>query len=228
MEGPENPDAARQQSPPKRPPKATGSDRPWHNPVVPPPRPSLPPHLAGGVDLRTSKRLLWVGGAAYPQQNITRVYTFLLTPRRGRATTLFFKRIAIILSVAFALMILSGITEIGSSSDTSSGTGGGAQTIWFFAVVALIYCAVELGNVLTASSHWVLAIDTSGASTALVTSKSVQHLNELVEQVVHWIENPEIEFQVRAETLMVNPSNYHFGDNVNMYGGSGNVGMSKS
>lgn len=73
-----------------------------------------------------------------------------------------------------------------------------------------------------------LAVETSGASTALVTSKNTQHLNELVGQVVNWIENPEIEFQVKAETLLINPRNYHFGDNVNMYGGSGNVGMAKS
>ncbi|MEU6957019.1 hypothetical protein [Streptomyces sp. NPDC045714] len=61
-----------------------------------------------------------------------------------------------------------------------------------------------------------------------MTSKSPQHLNELVGRVVHWIENPEIEFQVKAETLMINPSNDHFGDNVNMYGGSGNVGVAQS
>ncbi|WP_308312029.1 hypothetical protein [Streptomyces albipurpureus] len=34
------------------------------------------------------------------------------------------------------------------------------------------------------------------------------------------IENPEIEFQVKFEALMINPRNYHFGDNVNMYGGT--------
>ncbi|MFJ4823069.1 DUF6232 family protein [Streptomyces bacillaris] len=224
MERPEDPDASPQPAP-KMQPKAASSKRPWHNPAAPPPRPSFPPLLARGVNLRTSKRLLWVGGAAYPLQNITRVYTFLLTPRRGEATALFFKRMGIILSVSFALVILNGLTGLVSRGETSLGI---FQIVVLGAITAFIYCTVELGKVLTAESHWVLAVETSGASTALVTSKSPQHLNELVGQVVHWIENPEIEFQVKAETLMINPSNYHFGDNVNMYGGSGNVGVAQS
>ncbi|MFG2525418.1 DUF6232 family protein [Streptomyces sp. NPDC048527] len=181
--------------------------------------------MAAGVDLRVSKRLLWVGGASYPQRNITWVYTFLLTPRRGEATVLFLKRVGIVLSVAFALMILNGITGFASDEDTSQTI---TRLIWFGAVVALVYCAGVLGAVLTAASHRVLAVETSGASTALVTSKNIQHLNELVGYVVNSIENPEIEFQVKVETLMINPWNYHFGDNVTMYGGSGNVGMAKS
>ncbi|MFD9336652.1 DUF6232 family protein [Streptomyces sp. NPDC060028] len=185
----------------------------------------MPPHLAGGVDLRVSKRLLWVGGAAYPLRNITRVYTFLLTPRRGEATVLFLKRVGIVLSVAFALIILNGITGFASDKDTSQAI---IRFVWFGAIVALVYCAGDLGAVLTAASHWALAVETSGASTALMTSKNTQHLNELVGYVVNSIENPEIEFQVKVETLLINPRNYHFGDNVNMYGGSGNVGMAKS
>lgn len=225
MDSPENPETARQQPPPTSRSKAASSDRPWHNRVASPPKPLLPPHLAGGVDLRTSKRLLWVGGAAYPLQNITRVYTFLLTPRRGEATVLFLKRVGIVLSVAFALVILNGIPGFAGDEESSQTI---TRLVWFGAVVSLVYCAGDLGAVLTSASHWVLAVETSGASTALVTSKSTQHLNELVGQVVNWIENPEVEFQVKAETLLINPSNYHFGDNVNLYGGSGNVGMAKS
>jgi hypothetical protein len=33
---------------------------------------------------------------------------------------------------------------------------------------------------------------------------------------------------VVVERLTVSPTNYHFGDNVNMYGGQGNVGISKA
>ncbi|WP_308408596.1 DUF6232 family protein [Streptomyces sp. AC627_RSS907] len=232
MERPENPEAARQQPaqparppqpPPALPSQASGSDRPWHNRVAPPPPPPLPPHLAGGhVEMRVSKRLLWVGGAAYPLRNITRVYTFLLTPRRGEATVLFFKRVGIILPVAFAMTILGSLTGLGSDAETAEAI---IKWVWLGTVMALIYCAGSLGAVLISSSHWVLAVETSGASTALVTSKDTQHLNQLVGHVVNAIENPEAEFQVRVETLTINPRHYYFGDNVNMYGGTGNVGM---
>lgn len=79
---------------------------------------------------------------------------------------------------------------------------------------------------LTAPSHYVLAVETSGPSTAVVTSHRPELLNQLVGQIAHAIENPETEFAVKVESISISPRNYHFGDNVNMYGGSGNVGIS--
>ncbi len=225
MERPENPQAAQElssQAPRSR--ASGGNDRPWHNRITPPP-PSLPGQRSGGVELRVGKRLLWVGSAAYPLRNITRVYTFLLVPRRGEATVLFFKRVAIILSVALAVTVVSWAATL-DGDDGIAGTVIGV--VWFGAAVALIYCVGDLGAVLTAASHWVMAIETSGASTALVTSENTQHLDQLVDYVVNAIENPETEFKVKVGTLSINPRHYHFGDNVNMYGGSGNVGMEKA
>ncbi|WP_217170117.1 DUF6232 family protein [Streptomyces sp. AC512_CC834] len=184
--------------------------------------------MAGGVELRVGRRLLWVGGAAYPIRNITRVYTFLLTPRRGDATVLFFKRVGIILSVAVAMTILGQFIDLARRGDETSPAETIVKWVWIGAVVAMIYCVGDLMSVLTAASHWVLAVETSGASTALVTSKDTQHLHQLVGHVVHAIEDPESEYYVWVQSVAINPRYYHFGDNVNMYGGSGNVGMEKA
>ncbi|MFE0803305.1 DUF6232 family protein [Streptomyces sp. NPDC058812] len=184
----------------------------------------MPPQAVRGIDLRVSKRLLWVGAAAYPLRNITRVYTFTLTPRRKEATLLFLKRTALILSVAFGLTIVAGLTALADSS-----TAGGILTIvWLGAIAALVFCVVELFSVLTAPPHYVLAVETSGPSIAMVTSADPRHLDQLVAPIVQAIENPEAEFHVQVEQLLVNPRNYYFGDNVNMYGGSGNVGVGHS
>ncbi|MFF8591543.1 DUF6232 family protein [Streptomyces sp. NPDC015220] len=187
-----------------------------------PPPPVHPP--SNMVDLRVSKRLLWVGGAAYPLQNITRVHTFVLTPRRWEATMRFLKRLAIILSVAFALTILGGITSI--ASQDAAGTI--VTLVWLGSVAAIVLSLVELVGVLSAASQYVLAVETSGPSMALVTSPAPQYLDQLVGSVVQAIENPEAEFHVRVERLLVNPKNYYFGDSVNMFGGTGNVGMTKA
>ncbi|MER5742601.1 DUF6232 family protein [Streptomyces sp. NPDC002225] len=231
MEEPEKPAAEPPLRPPPMPsrqpdgqPRHTGdADRPWHNRMPPLPPPTVPPHLGGSVELRVGKRLLWVGGAAYPLRNITRVYTFLLTPKRAEATVRFFKRLALILAVAFGLLIVSGISRFGSD-EASDGIAG---LVPIGGLVAFVFAASELVMVLTARAHWVMAIETSGLSTALVTSRDIPHLNELVGHVVKAIEDPAIEFQVKVDTLMINPKNYQFGDNVNMYGGSGNSGMVK-
>ncbi|MFJ6011775.1 DUF6232 family protein [Streptomyces sp. NPDC092952] len=190
-------------------------------PALPPP--TIPPHLGGSIELRVGKRLLWVGGAAYPLRNITRVYTFLLTPKRGQAAVRFFKQLALILAVTFGLATLNGITRFGSSEDSEMIAG----VVQIGGLVAFVFAASELVMVLSARSHWVLAVETSGLSTALVTSRNIPHLHELVGHVVNAIENPDAEFRVKVDTLMINPKNYQFGDNVNMYGGSGNSGMVK-
>ncbi|MGN5379729.1 DUF6232 family protein [Streptomyces lasalocidi] len=98
--------------------------------------------------------------------------------------------------------------------------------MWVAAVAAEIYFITELLSVLLASDHHVLAVETSGASTALVTSRTPQYLDQVVGQISYAIDHPDTEFKVTVESLHFSPKNYYFGDNVNMYGGNGNVGIS--
>ncbi|MEU8928996.1 DUF6232 family protein [Streptomyces sp. NPDC048409] len=192
-------------------------------PDIPPP-PAAPPRAFRSIDLRVDKRLLWVGGAAYPLENIARVHTYVLTPKRWEATRLFLKRLAIILSVAFALTILGGITGI-ASQDTASTL---IMWVWLGSSAALILCAVEWLQVLSSPPLSVLAVETSGQPMAVVTSEDPRRLDELVGSIVYAIEHPDTELRVSVDRLMVNPKNYYFGDNVNMYGGTGNVGVGHS
>ncbi|MEU1081489.1 DUF6232 family protein [Streptomyces sp. NPDC005908] len=210
-------------APPVHPaPPGQRAQPPGHHDIPSPP--AVPPRAVRAVDLRVGKRLLWVDGAAYPLQNITRVYTFTLTPRRKEATLRFLKRAALTLSVAFGLTIVAGLASIGNTSMA----GGILMFTWMGALAALVFSAVELFSVLGAPPQYVLAMETSGPSIAMVTSGDPHQLDRLVEPIVRAIENPEAEFQVKVEQLLVNPKNYYFGDNVNMYGGSGNVGVGHS
>lgn len=187
---------------------------------VPPP-PSVPPQFSPGIDLVVSKRLLWVGGACYPLANVARVHTLTIHPRRKGAVARFLKRAAIVVAVTIALSIIGGLTMLGDQ-----GAGQGLLTfVYLGAGAAMIYSFVEMIQVLSAEPHFVLAVETSGPSQAVVTSSNPHLLNHLVGQIAHAIENPETEFQVKVESITVNPKNYYFGDNVNMYGGNGNVGM---
>ncbi|WP_405948774.1 DUF6232 family protein [Streptomyces prunicolor] len=189
-------------------------------PDIPPP-PATPPQGFRAIDLRVGKRLLWVGTATYPLENIARVHTYMLMPRRWEATRLFLKRLGIILSVAFALTILGGITGLASQNTASTLI----MWVWLGSTAALIFCAVEWLQVLSAHPLYVLAVETSGPPMAVVTSANPYQLDQLVGSIVYAIEHPETEFHVTVDRLMVNPKNYYFGDNVNMYGGTGNVGV---
>lgn len=199
-------------------------ERPQHAPPPaslppPPPPPSPPAGLATSVELRISKRLLWIGTAAYPLHNIARVYTFTLRPRRKEAVLLFLKRSGLIAAVA----MIATVPAMAGAVLFDSGVL--LAMLWLAAVGVGIYCIVELFEVLTASSHYVLAVETSGASTGLVTSRHPQHLDQLVGHISYAIDHPETEFQVKVERISISPNHYYFGDNVNMYGGNGNVGI---
>ncbi|QNE75885.1 hypothetical protein F0344_15695 [Streptomyces finlayi] len=176
------------------------------------------------LDLVVTKRLLWVAGAAYPLQNVARVYTFVLHPRRGEAVARFFKRSTLAVLVAMAFTVFGGMA--GYLARGEEGFEGIITFVWVATVAALVFFLADMLVVATASSHFVMAVESNGRSTALVTGDPA-HLNQLVQQIAHAIENPETELSVRVEKLTIsNPSNYYFGDAVNMYGGQGNVGMS--
>ncbi|MEU8695439.1 DUF6232 family protein [Streptomyces sp. NPDC048665] len=205
----------------------------------PPPAPSAPPAAApympdvaappaqpaaASVELRVSKRILWIGAAVYPLHNIARVYTFVMRPKRKEAVLRFLRNTGIMLIVGF-LAMLPGLFA-GAGGGDSSGANGYVTFIWIAAFAAEIYFITELFSVLLAADHHVLAVETSGASTALVTSRTPQYLDQVVGQISYAIDHPDTEFKVTVESLHFSPKNYYFGDNVNMYGGSGNVGIS--
>ncbi|MFF2327666.1 MULTISPECIES: DUF6232 family protein [unclassified Streptomyces] len=187
------------------------------------PQPMPPPPPSGtGVDLRVSRRLLWVGEAAYPLHNITRVHTFELRPKRMEAFMSFLKWLG---ATFVAFVVLQTANDNSSFDGGSSNDSAGA--LWFLALAIAIGLVVHLVKDLAAPSEHVLAVETTSASSALVTLPNPDQLRQLVHYLVHAIENPEAEFQVRVERVLVNPKNYHFGDNVNMYGGMFNTGVSK-
>jgi hypothetical protein len=188
-------------------------------PDVPPPVPTAPATL----ELRVSKRILWIGSAVYPLHNIARVYTFLLRPKRKEAVMRFLRYTAGTAVVGFIAM-LPGLPSL-ALGGSDSGAAGYVTFIWFVAAFAELYFLIDMFSVLTAAPHHVLAVETSGASTALVTSRDKRYLEQLVGRISHAIENPDTEFRVTVESLTVSPTNYYFGDNVNMYGGNGNVGI---
>ncbi|MFE7565510.1 DUF6232 family protein [Streptomyces sp. NPDC057539] len=225
--------------PPTAPPPPAAPPPP---PAAPPPPPVGPPPTADpypdvapaasaqpiiGVNLRVSKRLLWVGDAYYPIQNIARVHTLTIHPRRKEAALLFVKRLLLIGAVTILLGLLAA--AIDASSGFGSGDNGGSAGLTALVLIvagaALIYSLVEMVKVLGAPSHFVLAVETSGLSAAVVTSPHPDQLRRLAYQIADAIENPKAEFEVRVDTITISPAHYYFGDNVNMYGGTGNVGM---
>ncbi|SED06597.1 DUF6232 family protein [Streptomyces sp. TLI_105] len=206
-------------------------------PASPPPPPDRPwqtrdaaPTVAAptALPLVISKRLLWVNGAAYPLENIVRVYTFVLRPRKVEAVRVFVKRVALTLLVALGISLFAFLANGFSSGREPSAFAGFLLQISFLGVLgALIWALVDMLAVVTASAHDVLAIETNGRSTAMVSGEP-RYLNELVVRIASAIDKPDAELTVTVGALTIsNPSNYYFGDAVNIYGGDGHTGVSK-
>ncbi|MER7537443.1 DUF6232 family protein [Streptomyces sp. NPDC097704] len=210
---------------PTRPPNpASPPSRPWQDPERALASRAASAALPPRQGLVISKRLLWVHGGAYPLENIVRVYTFVLRPRRGEAFVRFLKRGGFTLAL---YLLLTFVSDSSSSSYSSSDADGILGLARILALAMLIYFGADSASVIFAGSHDVLAIETNGRSTALVTGKR-DYLNQLVRQVAEAIDKPDAEFQASVGTLAIsNYGDYFFGDTVNMYGGSGNIGVAK-
>ncbi|MEU9441971.1 DUF6232 family protein [Streptomyces sp. NPDC048304] len=221
------------QDPPPAPaaaPPATAPAPPATAPPAAPPMPDVPAPPArpapARIDIRVSKRILWIGAAVYPLANIARVYSFVMRPKRKEAVLRFLRYTAGTLIVGFLAMLPSvPYLTFGGGAEQHSGAAGYVTFVWIAAVLAEIYFFIDMMGVLTSPAHHVLAVETSGASTALVTSPDPQFLDQVVGQISYAIDHPDTGFKVTVESLTFSPKNYYFGDNVNMYGGSGNVGI---
>lgn len=202
------------QQPPSQPPRAPQG----------PPLPPLPRGAgARGVHLRISRRLLWVGQAAYPLHNIVRVQTAVLTPDREKAVVQFLKW-AGALAVAYLLVAL-----LADGSRSYSGDGDStAEALRGVGVIVGIFLLGLLVYRLSRPDVHAMVVEVASASIALVTMEDESQLDVVVQHLVHAIDHPEAEFSIQMERVELNLKSYHLGDSVNIYGGVGNTGVVKT
>ncbi|MFJ5142143.1 DUF6232 family protein [Streptomyces sp. NPDC088707] len=186
-------------------------------PPGPPPGPPDPPDsppldLRGGrvLRLRVSRRMLWVGAAAFPLHNITRVEAYKRQPDRGAAVLRFLKWFAVAL-VVFAVV------------DAGSGGRAGAEANNPGMVIVLIVLAVYLLRELFEKPKPVLDVEMSSGSTVAVTLPSVDELRDIAGLIARAIDNPAAEFSTVVQQINSNTNNY--GTVVNMNGGRNNRGI---
>ncbi|MFD5145652.1 DUF6232 family protein [Streptomyces sp. NPDC058401] len=200
-------------------------------PTQPPRQPALPPLPpsagARGVQLRISRRLLWVGPAAYPLHNIVRVQTAVLTPDRAKAVIRF-----LVWGTALAVFcfLLAQFTDDGPNYSYGDygyedGAGSTAEALYGVGFIGGLALVSLLVYRLSRPDLHVMVVEVASASLALVTMPDASQLDVVVQHVVHAIDHPEAEFSLRMDRVDINLKSYHLGDNVNVYGGVGNTGV---
>ncbi|MFI0720691.1 DUF6232 family protein [Streptomyces sp. NPDC021224] len=128
------------------------------------------------MEIAVRRRTLWVGPAAVPLHNITRVEASMVRPALTRTwgQRLMWKTAAVSGAVVLALRA-AGADELSLAP---------------LAVTAvLLFVLLRSGQV-----RPVLAVETAGGSCVAVTLPNLEQLAEIARQIVHAIDHPEAEF----------------------------------
>ncbi|MFF3212510.1 DUF6232 family protein [Streptomyces sp. NPDC002886] len=184
------------------------------------------------MQLRISRRLLWVGQAAYPLHNIVRVQSAVLTPDRVRAVIRFLKWAAVLAAgyVLVAWFVEDNTNYLVDDYDYGyeDGSNSTVEALWGVGALAGMFLVGLLVYRLSRPDLHVMVVEVASASIAVVTLPDESQLDVVVQHVVHAIDHPEAEFSLRMDRVELNLKNYHFGDSVNIFGGVGNSGVVKT
>lgn len=154
------------------------------------------------VNVRISKRVLWVGSEAYPLQNIARAQAVKVTPKspwtgKSRAVG------GCLGFIAFWIVVALGAAmhSVGA--------------VLFVAAVIVVVIIVVLAQ-RKKQPYYALIIETSGNPRRALVSTDRAKVNKLVQEIMDAIDDPKAEFQTVVQHVQ-------YGDNF-MQVGDRNVG----
>ncbi|MFI6645820.1 DUF6232 family protein [Streptomyces sp. NPDC050504] len=176
----------------------------------------------GAVIVEVSKRLLRVGGAVYPVHNITQIQATTLRPKKMEA---FLSMLKWLLAVAAVYIVVAAISEMSRFGDSDE-----SDAVGLLRVLSILMVLGLIGRFLFVCVQPVLlalVVETASGSVAMLTLPDRAMLGDVSGRLIDAVENPNADFHMTVQRLDFNPKNFHIGDNVNMYGGIGNTGVSK-
>ncbi|MFF8998757.1 DUF6232 family protein [Streptomyces achromogenes] len=155
-----------------------------------------------------SRRMLWVGTAAFPLHNITMVDAFMMKPDRGSTVGRLLKGLFGAAVVYIVISLISG----------GEASVGDSPALAIVLVIAALF--VAFWGLFEADKP-VLAVQVASGSTVVVTLPSIEELRQIAGRIAYAIDNPEAEFT--AVVHQYNTNNY--GPVANLNGGQGNTGF---
>jgi len=128
---------------------------------------------------RVSRRVPWVGEAAYPLQTIARAQRVKLVPKRGAALRNYVKAVLLwILLGAVAAIVLSSAGLLRSGANTLAGL------VIIAVPVLIVVRTVRLIGVLLPPKLYALIIETAGPPRTALVSTDENRVLELVHRIM--------------------------------------------
>jgi hypothetical protein len=146
------------------------------------------------VDVRISRRVLWVDEQAYPLAQVTRVQPIELTPNRRRMALAYGRKAGATVGLGMVgLVILSCLGEAAPPA---------AWVVLAVAILAMLTPhTVRLVRGLTRPALHVLSVATAGTPHAALASTDKELIQDLAHRVVDAIDNPSAEFEIRVDHI---------------------------
>ena len=158
------------------------------------------------IEVVVRRKILWVGAAAYPLQNIARVRAIEIPPQRGATVRHYLGAVVffVILGVASAVAAtkLAAVATVPSSAFTA------LHGVEIVAVALIVISTIRLFVKLSARTLYALVVETAGTPAAALVSTERNKVPEIVRMIMDAIDNPEVNWP----PIMV--ENVHVGDKV--------------
>jgi hypothetical protein len=148
------------------------------------------------LEVRVSHRVLWIGAAAYPLQNIARAQIIELVPDRARAVSRFVGQV--ILSVLLGAALIAGTNILGGSLSDADFPRLLAVIVVF---VLIALSTIKLVTRLMTRTYYGMVIETAGSPQTALVSTSRQEVSAIVRQTMDAIDNPRAEFHYQVQHL---------------------------
>jgi len=148
------------------------------------------------IDVRISRRTLWVGTDVYPLPNVARVQAREEILDRGRLTWLFAKRVAKPLVAGAAVV---AVLWCGAPADP--GRVLGAVGLVLFGL--LLWHTSWFVRELTRARLYFLVVETAGTPRTAVVSTDRALIFDLADKVVEAIDNPAVDYSIRIDNIVL-------------------------
>lgn len=147
------------------------------------------------IDIGVSRRVLWVGGQAYPLQNIARAQALRLPPNRRAARRRYLKAVVLEVFLGAAAAVALHLALRLNSERGYSAAHGVAVGALVLAAVLFVISTIKLIAPLSRRTYYALVIETAGTPRSVLVSDDEYTVRQLVGQIMDAIDNPHADFQ---------------------------------
>ena len=146
------------------------------------------------VEVRISRRTLWVDATAYPLAHVTKIQPLEVKLRRGRMLYAYARETGAWVGLGVAGFVLLGC--LGDAVPKEITTVYGVVLL-----AVLLAVTVRLVRRLSFGTLHVLSIGIAGKQQAAVASKDKQVVTRLAQRVVEAIDDPSMEYAIHIENI---------------------------